>query len=38
MGSKTTNKQERQGKKRAQEGMIEIGPQKKAQIWAFAHA
>ena len=38
MGSKTANKQETQRKKRAQEGMIEIDSQKKAQIFAFAHA
>ena len=38
VGNKTTNKQERQRKKREQERKIEIDSQKKVQILAFVHA
>ena len=38
VGNKTTNKQERQRKKREQERKIQIDSQKKVQILAFVRA
>ena len=38
VGNKTTNKQERQRKKREQERKIQIDQQKKVQILAFVRA